>query len=82
MIIRSDAYPYKEFGVIESNVDNIALLPTPDNENNLYYELTFNLSDTLITNYNKTLKYKPNMSGEALIITKERTLLERFWINS
>ena len=79
VIIRFDAYPYKEFGVIETNVDNISLLPTPDNENNLYYELTFNLPDKLITNYDKTLKYKPNMSGEALIITKERTLLERFF---
>ncbi len=79
VIIRFDAYPYKEFGVIESQVDNIALLPTPDKENKLYYELSFPLPDKLITNYNKTLEYKPNMSGEVLIITKERTLLERFF---
>lgn len=79
VIIRFDAFPYKEFGIIETKVDQIALLPTPDKENKLYYELTFNLPNKLKTNYNKTLKYKPNMSGEAIIITKERTLLERFF---
>jgi len=79
VIIRFDAFPYKEYGIIESKVENIALLPMQDKENKLYYELSFPLPDKLITNYNKTLEYKPNMSGEVLIITKERTLLERFF---
>jgi hypothetical protein len=79
VIIRFDAYPYKEYGTIETSVDKMALLPTKDKDNNMYYELTFDLPEMLITNYRKKLTYKPNMSGTALIITEDRTLLERFF---
>ncbi|MBK7093796.1 MAG: HlyD family efflux transporter periplasmic adaptor subunit [Saprospiraceae bacterium] len=79
VIIRFDAYPYKEYGTIETSVDKMALLPTKDKDDNMYYELTFDLPEMLKTNYEKKLTYKPNMSGTALIITEDRTLLERFF---
>lgn len=78
-IIRFDAYPYKEFGTLNTSVKDISLLPVKDNEGKVFYDLTINLSDTLITNYNKIIPYHPNMSGVALIITKDKTVFERIF---
>jgi len=78
-IIRFDAYPYKEFGTLVTKVNNISLLPVKSKEGKMYYDLTISLPDTLTTNYNKTIPYRPNMSGVALIITKDRTVFERIF---
>jgi len=79
VIIRFDAYPYKEYGTLDTKVEDISLLPIKDNEGKVYYDLTIKLPDTLITNYDKTIPYRPNMSGVALIITKDRTVFERIF---
>jgi len=79
VIIRFYAYPYKEYGTLETKVENISLLPIKDKEGKAYYDLTIDLPDTLQTNYNKTLLYRPKMSGIALIITKDRTIFERIF---
>jgi len=78
-IIRFDAYPYKEYGTINTSVKDISLLPVRDKEGKVFYDLTISLPDTLTTNYNKTIPYRPNMSGIALIITKDRTVFERIF---
>jgi len=78
-IIRFDAYPYKEYGTLETKVNDISLLPIKDKEGKVFYDLSISLPDTLITNYNKTIPYRPKMSGVALIITKDRTIFERIF---
>ncbi len=78
-IIRFDAYPYKEFGSMDTAIDDIALLPVKDKEGKAFYNITINLPDTLKTNYDKIIPYRPNMSGVAMIITKDRTIFERLF---
>ena len=78
-IIRFDAYPYKEFGTINTSVEDISLLPIKNKEGKVFYDLSIALPDTLITNYDKTIPYRPNMSGVAIIITKDRTVFERIF---
>jgi len=70
-ILKLDGYPYKEYGVIISEVQTIAPLPNQDQQGNKYYEIKIPLSDTLITNYKEVIEYKPQSALTAEIITKE-----------
>ena len=76
--IRLDAYPYKEYGAIESYVSSISIVPQ-DNQQNPYYEVQINLQDTLKTTYHKIIPFTPNMTGNCIIIKEERSLLSRFF---
>ena len=77
--ISLDAYPEHEFGKIFAQVDEISLAPTNYNNTNPEYILKVNLPDALKTTYGKDLVLKPNMSGKAVIITKDRRILERIF---
>lgn len=76
-LLKLEGYPYKEYGVIISEVYHIAPLPNKDQEGNKYYELKISLSDTLMTNYKKIIEYKPQSALTAEIITKDKSILER-----
>jgi len=70
-------YPYQEFGIIKATVSNVSLVPTsivPDESN---YILEFNIPDSLITTYDRTIPFKQKMQGEASIITEDRRVLDR-----
>jgi len=77
-IVKIDAYPYKEFGLIVSVVDKISdTRVVSDIQNQLQYELTVPLHDTLITDHNKTINYSPNMSATLEVITSDKSILSR-----
>ncbi len=83
VIIKLDGYPYKEYGVLTAYIKNISTLPeiikTEKGENQYLYTINIDLPDTLITNYRKVIKYHPNSTIHAEIITKDKTILERLF---
>lgn len=77
VLIKLDAYPYQEFGSLETKVEGIGLVPEKSENGSMNFRLTFNLKDTLITNYNIVIPFQQNMLGTATIITEERSILDR-----
>lgn len=74
--IKLDNYPYMEFGLLESTIENISKVPVTNSEMG-YYTAEVKLNKGLVTNYNKELFFTQEMQGTAEIITKDRRLLER-----
>jgi len=75
-IIKLDNYPYKEYGVITAEITDIATIPTIT-ESGGYYDITLELPSTIITDYDHTIPYKPNMTTSVEIITEDKSILER-----
>ncbi|MFH4968277.1 HlyD family efflux transporter periplasmic adaptor subunit [Gaetbulibacter sp. M240] len=73
--IKLDNYPNIEFGILKGTVKNIS--STPDN--NGLYTVDVNLSNKLITSYNKEIEFKQEMTGTAEIITDDLRLIERLF---
>ena len=67
------AFPRQEYGMLEGRVEKIALLRQGKN---LIIEVS--LPNGMLSNYKKQLAFRPNMEGQAEIITKPRRLLQRF----
>jgi len=78
-IIKFEAYPHKEFGIITSEIKDISLIPLKDEEGKKMYEITIPLQDPLITSYNKSIKFKPNASVRIVVILEERSLFQRIF---
>lgn len=74
--LRFDAYPYQEVGFVEGTVQHISNIPTDSG-----FLATIALKKGLVTNYNKALFFKSGLHAQAVIITKNMTLLERMWYN-
>jgi len=74
--LRFDAYPYQEVGYVEGTVQHISNIPTDSG-----FLATIALKKGLITNNNKALFFKSGLRAQAVIITKNMTLLERLWYN-
>lgn len=70
--IKFDNYPYMEFGIVKGVIVSKSLI-SEDNK----YILEVKLPLGLKTNYNKELKYYPEMKGTAEIVTEDIRLLER-----
>jgi multidrug efflux pump subunit AcrA (membrane-fusion protein) len=77
VLLRLDAFPYKEFGHLEAKIDAISSLPTKDKEGQLFYEITCRLPDTLVSSIGKLLPFRQRLTGTAQIITKDRSVLRR-----
>ncbi len=73
VIIRLLNYPAEEFGVIYGKVKDIS--PSANKDKN--YTVKVELDKGLTTSYKKTIEYKPNLEGEADIITKDKSFLNR-----
>lgn len=78
-IIRLDSWPYKQFGSIISKVNNIAIIPNPNADNEKNYEITMTLSMPLETTIGVQITPKPEEIGQVRIITKERRILDRIF---
>lgn len=72
ILIRLTGYPFQEFGLIESHVDTISLLPNKD-----HYSVQGRLAYPLTTSANKILPFEQEMQGSADIVTEDMRLLER-----
>ncbi|MCB0529074.1 MAG: HlyD family efflux transporter periplasmic adaptor subunit [Saprospiraceae bacterium] len=77
-IIRLDGYPSQQFGVLETQVANISLLPQKD-EKDAAYAIDLLLADPLVTSYGITIPFRQEMPGQVRIITEDRRVLERIF---
>ncbi len=75
--IRFENFPDNEYGIVKGIVKNISLVPTKGKET-AGYTVEIELPNGLKTTYNKELPYLPQMTGQADIITKDISALERF----
>lgn len=74
--LRFVAYPYQEFGYVEGRLDYISKVPSDSG-----FLANISLPKGLITNYNKAVQYRSGLKCQALIITKDARLLQRFYYN-
>lgn len=84
--IRLDNYPYKEFGILKGKVENIAPVPNPGANAESIYQITVAhfispAPGQLETTYKKPLDFQQELSGNALIITKDRNLWQRLVVD-
>ena len=79
VVIHLDAYPEKEFGVISSKLQYIASLPEASQEGESYYHLNAPLEEPLLTNYGKLLPANISNMGTGIVITKDRSVLDRIF---
>lgn len=77
-IVKFDAFPHKEFGIINAKVNEIAVVPS--SENGLAnYDVELSLPTKLTTTYDKELPFQANASVTAEIITDEQSVLDRIF---
>ncbi len=74
--IKFDAYPYQEYGQIKARVYFIS--EVPQNEK---YLITVKLENGLITEYNKTIRYRNEMKATAEIVTENLSVFDRIKYN-
>lgn len=73
VLIKLEAYPYREFGLVNGSLSGLSVTPGRDSA----YWAVVCLPDGLRTRYGHDLPYKNGMKGTADIITADRRLLER-----
>lgn len=78
-IIKLDAFPYKEFGMINGEVKHISRIPDLDNEGNSFYQVKIPIADSTYTETGNYIPNRPGMTAQLEIITKEKTILERIF---
>lgn len=72
--LRFDAYPYQEYGFVEGRIKYISDIPTDSG-----FVAHVKIPLGLITNHKREVKYRDGFKAEALIITKDMRLTERFY---
>lgn len=76
VILHIDAYPSKEYGTLETFVQDIYPVAQM-RENQPFYEIHLPLYNELVTDHDYPVQYRPDMTIQAIIITKERSLFNR-----
>lgn len=79
VILKFDAFPHKEYGVVMSTVKEIGKLPELNTDGEFQYELIIPLEDVIITDYKDTIPYNPQMTVSAEVITKDLTIFDRLF---
>ncbi len=74
--LRFDAYPYQEAGFIKGKLNYISKVASDSG-----YLATVTLDNGLETNQHRLIQYKNGLQADALIITKNMRLLQRFYYN-
>jgi len=72
--IRLDAYPYQEAGFIPGTLDHISGVVTDSQ-----FVVTARLDSGLVTSRQKNISFTQGLKARALIITKDRRLLQRLY---
>lgn len=72
--LRFDAYPYQEFGSVNGELSYISKVPSDSG-----FLANITLPEGLVTNYRKELQYRDGLSSQALIITRDTRILQRFY---
>ncbi len=71
--IQLDNFPFQEYGVVSGRVESISKVSV-----NNTHMIKISLPDGLKTNYYHQLKFTQEMTGNALIITRDLRLIDRF----
>jgi HlyD family secretion protein len=71
---RFDAYPYEEAGFVKGRLNFISKVATDSG-----FYATATLDQGLITNFRNRIQYKSGLKAQALVITKNRRLLQRIY---
>ncbi|WP_447641152.1 MULTISPECIES: HlyD family secretion protein [Chitinophagaceae] len=74
--LRFDAYPYQEFGFVKGKLDYISKIASDSG-----YLAIVSLDNGLETNQHKVIQYKNGLKANALVITKNLRLMQRFYYN-
>ena len=74
--LRLSAYPFNEFGFVKGRLQYISNIATDSG-----FLAKILLPEGLLTSQRKLLHYNSGLKAEALIITKDRNLLESFYSN-
>jgi multidrug efflux pump subunit AcrA (membrane-fusion protein) len=74
VLLKLNAYPYREFGIIKAKLDFVSLIPTDSG-----FVAKVVLPNGLVTNYKKQLHYTEGLSAQAEIITEDLQLSDRLF---
>lgn len=74
VLLKLNAYPYREFGIIKAKLDFVSTIPTDSG-----FIAKVILPNGLITNYKKQLHYTEGLSAQAEIITQDLKLSDRLF---
>jgi multidrug efflux pump subunit AcrA (membrane-fusion protein) len=74
VLLKLNAYPYREFGIIKAKLDFISSIPTDSG-----FVAKVVLPNGLVTNYKKQLHYTEGLSTQAEIITADLQLSDRLF---
>jgi len=78
--IKLDHYPSHEYGQVNGQVIDVTQMSNSDSAgNNAKYLAKIILTNDLISTYQKTLEFKPEMSGTAEIVTDDLRLMQRIF---
>ena len=78
-ILKFEAFPYKEYGVVISSVGSISKMPEVDQDGKVLYQVKIPLEDNIITEYQDTIIYKPHLTALTEIITEDKSVLTRIF---
>lgn len=79
VVLQLDAYPEAEYGTVAAVVRSIAPLPQDDPAGTAYHAVVATLPSPLTTQYGKPIPALPHITGTALVITEDRSLLTRIF---
>lgn len=72
--IELSAYPQREYGQLNAEVQSIALASA---EVGTGYRVTLSLPEALTSSYNKPLPFRHQMTGQAILLSENRSLIGR-----
>ena len=76
-IVKIDAYPYKEHGVILGHLSSISDVPLSGQNNNELYEATILLPSKLFTDHGEEIVLTPKMKVTVDFITEDKSIISR-----
>lgn len=79
VILKFDAFPHKEYGIVESEISELGRLPQVGENAEAYYEIKAMLQDSIITDFDIPIPFKPNLPVSVEIITEDQTISERIF---
>lgn len=75
-----DSYNFEEHGILNGIVYEVYPIPYKDEEGRYFYRVKIKLSNGLKSSLGKIIPYTPDLNGNAKIITKDISLLERLFL--
>jgi HlyD family secretion protein len=72
--LRFEAYPYPEFGYVEGRLQYISKVPSDSG-----FLANIELTNGLKTTYGRSIQYKSGLRAQALIVTRDMRLAQRFY---